>query len=155
MQSSLDSRPWAGGPSAGAALGSALLACLAIALPTLIAFNLPPSATFFNQAAALIGWGAWAILLAASLDRRAGWPPPGGLVALLASLALLAAAALASPLWTGLPWSLSLSHAGMILAAALVACLGAALQRAGRGEAVFRAFCIGMVVAGALLLING
>ena len=34
------------------------LAVNAIALPTLLALNLPPSSTFLNQAAAFIGWGA-------------------------------------------------------------------------------------------------
>ena len=43
------------GPTGNAML--AVLASLAIALPTLIAFNLAPSATFFNQAAAFTGWG--------------------------------------------------------------------------------------------------
>ena len=36
----------------------AALATAAIGLPMLLAFNLPPSSTFLNQAAALIGWGA-------------------------------------------------------------------------------------------------
>ena len=35
----------------------ALGAVLAVALPSLIAYNVPPSATFFNQAAAFVGWG--------------------------------------------------------------------------------------------------
>jgi hypothetical protein len=41
-------------------------ACIAVAFPTLLAFNLPPSATFLNQAAAFMGWGVWALLLASS-----------------------------------------------------------------------------------------
>ncbi|MEO6407381.1 MAG: Wzy polymerase domain-containing protein [Burkholderiaceae bacterium] len=130
------------------ALGVA--ASLAIALPTLIAYNLPPSATFLNQAAALVGWGVFVFMLVAALPARA----PGdagawrGAAPLLAALALLMAAAFASPLWTGLPWSLALSSGGALAAAIGVALCGAALQRAGLGEAAFRALCIGLLVAG-------
>ena len=124
----------------------AVMASAALALPTLLAFNLPPSSTFLNQAAALIGWGGWLTLLAASMTGRVR-PRSGGLAALQSAFGLLLLAALAAPLWAGLPWSLALSSAGRILAAALAAQIAAALQVAGRGRAAFRAFCIGMVVA--------
>ena len=122
-------------------------AAVAVALPTLIAFNLPPSATFFNQAAALVGWGMLLVLIARELPAR---PPPAGsgLGALLAALALLAAAAVGSSWLTGLPWALSLSSAGMIAAAALAALVGSAARPAGLGAAAFRAFCVGLLVAG-------
>ena len=45
------------------------LAVSAVGLPTLLAFNLPPSSTFLNQAAALVGWGALLTVLAGS-DRK-------------------------------------------------------------------------------------
>jgi len=122
-------------------------ASLALALPMLLAFNVPPSSTFLNQAAALIGWGSWLTLLAAAVRPGCAWPGASGLAALQAVLGLLLLSALAAPLWTGLPWSLALSGAGMIAAAALTAQLAAALQHAGLGRAAFRAFCIGMVVA--------
>src|SRR5450631_1873676 len=125
----------------------AVAASAAITLPTLLAFNLPPSSTFLNQAAALIGWGSWLTLMAASITGLA-WPRSSGLAALQAAFGLLLLAALAAPAWTGLPWSLALSSAGLILAAALAAQTAAALQVAGLGRAAFRAFCIGMVVAG-------
>ncbi len=124
------------------------LATASVAIPALLAFNLPPSATFLNQAAALIGWGGWLIVLAAALPARFGPPFGAALAALLCALGLLAAAALASPLWTGLPATLSLSSAGMIAAAALVALTAAMLQRHGLGRAAFQAFCIALVVAG-------
>ena len=126
---------------------SQVLASAAIGLPMLLAFNLPPSSTFLNQAAALIGWGGWLTLLASSLTGPA-WPRASGLAALQCAFALLLLSALAAPLWAGLPWSLALSSAGIILAAALTAQTAAALQNAGLGRAAFRAFCIGMVVAG-------
>ena len=123
-----------------------LAACAALALPALIAYNLPPSATFFNQAAALFGWGAWLALLAVALPGRSA-PWTAGLKALMAALVVLLLAALASPLWTGQPWALALSGAGLIGAATVTALVGAALQRAGLGTLAFRAFCIGLVVA--------
>jgi O-antigen ligase len=125
--------------------GSALVA---VALPTLLAYNLPPSATFFNQALALIGWGIWLIALASALPARFGPPFGEALAALLTAFALLGAAALAAPLWTGLPSTLSLSSAGLLAAAALVVLTGALAQRGGQGRAAFDAFCIALVVAG-------
>ena len=92
-------------------------ASLALALPMLLAFNVPPSSTFLNQAAALIGWGSWLTLLAAAVRPGCAWPGASGLAALQAVLGLLLLSALAAPLWTGLPWSLALSGAGMIAAA--------------------------------------
>ncbi len=140
-------------------LAWAALACTAIASPTFLAFNVPPSATLLNQAASLIGWGAWLASMLAMAPKLivssqsssfsaavAGRSP--ALAALLAGLGLVLLTALAAPLWTSLPWSLSLSSAGTILAAMLAAMAGASLNRHGYGTAAFRAFCIGMVVAG-------
>jgi len=124
-----------------------ICAVLAMAAPALLAFNLPPSATFFNQAAALVGWGGFLVMVAADTPFR---PRLGsaGLTALLAALALLLASSLASPLWAGLPSALALSGAGMIAAAALAALVGASAQSTGLGVTAFRALCIGMVIAG-------
>lgn len=124
-------------------------AALAMVAPALLAFNLPPSATFFNQAAALVGWGGFLIVIA---DGALLWSRPGsgGLVALLTALAFLLVASLASPLWSGLPWSLSLSGAGMVLAATLAVLVGASAQSAGAGVTAFRALCLGMLIAGLL-----
>ena len=139
--------PREGRPADAGGAVSITLATAALAVPMLLAFNLPPSSTFLNQAAALIGWGSWLTLLAATLRPGSAWPAASGLGALQAVFGLLLLAALAAPLWTGLPWSLALSGAGMIAAAALTAQVAAALQRAGLGRPAFRAFCIGMVVA--------
>jgi O-antigen ligase len=125
----------------------AALAVNAVALPALLAYNLPPSSTFLNQAAALIGWGALLTVLAGSMQPVAArWS--SGALALQAALVLLLLAALAAPLWAGAPWSMALSAAGLIGAASLTALVGASWQRAGRGESAFRALCIGFVVAG-------
>ncbi|MBE2241203.1 MAG: O-antigen ligase C-terminal domain-containing protein [Burkholderiaceae bacterium] len=127
---------------------SLALAFAAVTLPTLIAYNLPPSATFFNQAAAYVGWGAWVALLASlpGVSLAAQWP--GGLRALLAALVLLAAAAAAAPLWAALPWTLALSSIGTIAAAVVVAVAGAALARAGRAQPAFEALCVALLAAG-------
>jgi len=119
----------------------------AMAAPALLAFNLPPSATFFNQAAALVGWGGFLVMVAADTPFR---PRLGssGLTALLTALALLLASSLTSPLWAGLPSALALSGAGMIAAAVLAALVGASAQSTGLGVTAFGALCIGMVVAG-------
>jgi O-antigen ligase len=124
-----------------------LSATFALALPALLAFNLPPSSTFLNQATALVGWGCWLAVIVAAMPSPA-LPRSPGMTALQCALALLLLAAMASPLWTGLPWSLALSSAGLIGAAALVAYVAAAAQRGGVAQAAFRAFCVGLVVAG-------
>ena len=129
---------------------SLALALAAVALPTLIAYNLPPSATFFNQAAAFIGWGAWVVLLAGAPGVTLAGPWRGGLRALLAAFALLALAALAAPLWAALPWTLALSSLGTIAAAAIVAAAGAALARAGRAAQAFEALCAALLAAGVI-----
>ncbi|MGZ5892888.1 MAG: hypothetical protein ACXWJ7_09750, partial [Caldimonas sp.] len=70
----------------------AVLAGIAVVLPTLIAFNVAPSATFFNQAAAFVGWGGFLLVLAAGLGPQAR-PRSSGVLALLASIAILILAA--------------------------------------------------------------
>lgn len=128
-------------------------AALAVALPPLLAFNLPPSATFLNQAAAMIGWSTWLLLLAAALPRPSR--PAAGLAALLGAFGLLALAALGSMAWAGLPATLGLSALGMLAAAALTAWVAAGLRAAGLGERAFEAFCIALVLAGALSALVG
>jgi hypothetical protein len=116
-------------------------------LPALLAFHLPPSSTFLNQATALVGWGCWLAVIVAAMPSPA-LPRSTGMTAMQCAPALLLLAAMASPLWTGLPWSLALSSAGLIGAAALVAYVAAAAQCGGVAQPAFRAFCIGLVVAG-------
>ena len=125
----------------------AVLATLAIAFPTLIAYNVAPSATFFNQAAAFVGWGGFLMVLAASLARRMV-PASTGSYALLGSLVILIAAAFAASVFAAVPWPLSLSSAGTMLAAVLAVAIAASIQRAGLGERAFQACCIALTVAG-------
>ena len=119
-------------PSDGLPLVAALTATalIAVALPTLIAFNVAPSATFLNQAVAYVGWGGFLLVLGAALVRGAA-PKSRAALALLAAVAILALSALIAPLWASLPWPLSLSAAGTVLSAMLVVAVGASVQRAG------------------------
>jgi O-antigen ligase len=71
-----------------------------------------------------------------------------GLGAWLLALGLMALAAFTAPLWTGQAWSLALSSTGLIAAAAGVTWMAVGLQRLGLGRAAFRAFCVGLMVAG-------
>lgn len=122
-------------------------ACAALTAPAILAYNTPPSATFLNQAAALIGWGGFCALLALALPIRAA-RLGSGVAALLAAFALLVAASLVAPLWAHLPWALAFSNAGLLLAAMLAALVGARAQRAGLAVPAFRALCVGLLVAG-------
>ncbi len=123
-------------------------------MPILIAYNLPPSATFFNQAAAVFAWG---LLLTAvsSLWTSRVTLGGSGTVAMLAALGLLAGAVVASPFLHDLPWGLALQGLGLIAAAALTAVVATAAVRASFGTEAFLAFCIGLLVAGVATTLIG
>jgi O-antigen ligase len=122
---------------------------IAVAAPCLLAFNLPPSSTFLNQALAIVGWGlalaAWCWAVDVPLAKM-GW----GMLALVAALGLIALSAMGSVVFGSLPASLGLPSMGLVLIAAFVACTAAALQSAGRGKELFNALCLGLLVAGLL-----
>ncbi|MEO8079434.1 MAG: Wzy polymerase domain-containing protein, partial [Caldimonas sp.] len=124
-----------------------MAAFAAVVLPTLVAYNIPPSATFFNQAAAFVGWGGFLLCLGALLSRDA-WPRSSASLAVLAAFALLVVLALASTLFDASPWSLTLSTSGTLLGAALTFVVAGAAARSGLAEDAFRAFCIALVIAG-------
>ena len=124
-----------------------LAAIGAVAAPFLIAPSLLPSVTFINQTLALFAWGFWLVLLAAVLPQPVARPWPSGLRTLVVMFAILIVAAIASPLWTALPTSLSLSAVALLCAAAVTAIAGTALQQAGHGSSTFRAVCIALLVA--------
>ena len=125
-------------------------ACLAVVLPTLLAFNLPPSATFLNQAVAFIGWGVLVFVVAAAPGVAVDRPWRGPERGLLAALALLALAAGAAPLWAALPWTLALSALGTLAAAALVVVAGAALARSGLTVPAFHAIALALLATGVI-----
>jgi O-antigen ligase len=137
------------GPDAGLA---SVFAVLAIVPSALLAFNLPPSATFLNQAAAVIGWGAWLGFIA-SAGVVGGARPGRGAVSLVAALALLAAAGLLS--WaTVLPAPLALSSVALIVAVAGVAVAASTLSP-DAADRVFHGLCVALVIAGAISVLIG
>jgi O-antigen ligase len=120
---------------------------LAVAFPSLLAFNLPPSATFLNQATALIGWAAVALVMAATAPIRAQ-RPRGALAAALGALALILVSVIGSWHFAGLPSGLTLSAIGVIASSMLILWVAAAVAQAGHGAAAFNAFCIALILTG-------
>ena len=127
----------------------AATAIAACAAPSLLAYNVSPSATFLNQALAFVLWG-WFVIACAGLStprvawrQRAEWP-------VLVALALLCAAALA-PWWFGvLPSSLALSVLGTLVATVVLLVAGAQAARGEWGTVLFALFCLGWLCAGVL-----
>lgn len=157
---STDTLPPRAAASASPALP--LLALASVVLPTVLAYNEPPSATFYNQAVALVGWGALCVWLTLRLDQdaaaHASASAPGRRApfsALIAALALVALASLAAPWWTGLPHSLSLSCVGSVAAAGVVVAVGWRTGLSRWREDAFSAFCAALAVAGVLSTLIG
>ena len=118
----------------------------ACAVPPLLAYNLTPSATLFNQLASFAGWGLVLMALAAAAAR----PQWRGGAAVWAVLILLVAPWV-SVGWAGLPVSLALSSSGLIGAALVVLLTGQGLDASAR-PGWFEALCWGLLAAGLLSL---
>ena len=133
-------------PFTGLALPAALLAA---SVPTLLAYNQPPSATLLNQCVAVALWGGVAMALPAGRWVRSVWP-------LLAALGLMAFAALASWLLGALPMSLALLALGLLAGAAIMVVTGASAAQARggtgapTGPSAFAALAAGLLAAGVL-----
>ena len=120
-----------------------LATLLAGCVPTLLAYNQPPSATLLNQCVAMALWGG--VAMAA--------PPgalPRGTAPLLAALAVVALAALASWGLGQLPLSLALLALGLLAGAALMVVTGACAAQKADGPAAFAALAAGLLAAGLL-----
>ena len=125
------------------------LLTVAVALPTLLAFNLPPSPTLISQLLALALWGCVAVALQPSGNRglrAALW----GVRMLQMALVPLLLAALWSWGWGSLPGGLALSAIGFVLAAGVVTVAGATARARVDAVETFTSFCIGFVIAGGL-----
>lgn len=123
-------------------------ASLAVAVPALLAYNLPPSATYLNQAAAVIGWGGWLVFLSASIRPTSWRGSSGPSLAPVAALLLLALSGLAVSLWAALPTSLAVSSSAQIVAAATVLIGAESVQAEGTGRQSFDALCGALVITG-------
>jgi O-antigen ligase len=114
---------------------------LAVAAPTLLAYNVSPSPTFLNQALS-VGLWALVVLLARPLwPGRGVWPVLAALVVMAASVG-----------WSwgpgALPASLALSALALIAAAAWVLSAAAGARQRGDGEALFTAWCWALAITG-------
>lgn len=120
----------------------------AVALPALLAYNLPPSSTMLNQCLAVGFWGAWMSVvspvreLAASAPMRLGIPG--------ALLLALGAALAASGLWAGLPGTILWPTVALVFSAIALAWFGGCQARQEDGSAVFACFAVGLVVTAVL-----
>lgn len=120
-----------------------LLAC---GLAPLLAYNLTPSATLFNQLSALAGWG---LVLACMTQGNA---PRWRLSPATVALALLVLAPCMSWFWGSLPIGLALASSGALAAALLLLLAGQGLGMQAR-VSWLEALCWGLLVAGLLSLV--
>ncbi len=122
-------------------------AVLACAIPTLVALGWVPSSNFVNQALALVGWGVWVGLSAASFslgNRQAhGLSAPIPLVGAWLLLIVAVAASMAR----GLPLSLGCSALGLLLAAGVVLWFAQVVSRFGASELAFKGLCAALALA--------
>lgn len=118
---------------------------LAAALPPLLAYNLTPSATLFNQLLALGAWGGLLLLGPVARAGRQAWMA-------LTALAIVLLAALAAVRFHGLPLSLALSNVALLFGAGWVLATGSAL---GRHDASrwWAGFCWALLVSGLACLV--
>lgn len=122
----------------------------AAAASLLLAINLPPSATFLNQAAACVAWGGLsAFLLADASQPRTG---DGGQKWLAAALTALMVLVLASATWRALPAPLGLSAVAAIAVALLVS-RGAAFLASTQLRPGFRLLATALLTAGAVSVV--
>lgn len=124
-------------------------ALLAAALPTWVVSAAPPSATFFNQATAVFGWGFWVCALAwMTLDRRSA-EPNGSCDPALFSLQVLLTVLLVTVGWsawrTAFPLGLMTNAVGLLAAAGVTFWLGQVVVRNGWATHAFNALCLAMV----------
>jgi O-antigen ligase len=139
-------------PSTPVSISLHALALAAAGLSTLLAYNVSPSTTFFNQVLALAGWGALAWYLAL---QPAGWLAPrqaplAGVGALAAALALVGLCALLSWGAGGQAPSLVWAAVGLCAAAALLLHAGQTAAAGPLAVPVGQAFFGAWAVVGAL-----
>jgi O-antigen ligase len=115
----------------------------------LVAYNLPPSPTAFNQ---LVACALWAVALIAARPGRTARggiaPAPGDIRAPLAAMAIVAACAAWAMLRLGLPASIGLAAMATLTLAASCMVLGSWLRRTDADDAIV-GIAWGLVVAGA------
>jgi O-antigen ligase len=126
------------------------LAMLAISAPALLARNVSPSATFYNQAIALCGWGLFLFLSAADPGRAASGASRRGAWVAQMALAGMAISVVFSMLLQRLPVSIALSVVAMLGAAALTVAASSRWRSGADSQTTFTAFCFALGAAGLL-----
>lgn len=135
---------------ATASPSTAVAVLIAAAVPSLLAFNLPPSPTFFNQAAAI---GLWGVVIAGlGIRHEANW---SGAAALQSALALSALSATSATLFASLPATLSFSAVALIAFTMLLIASGVSVGRSDARESTLTAFFTAWLVAGVLSALIG
>lgn len=123
-----------------------LASLLACCVPTLLAYNPPPSPIVLNQCLAVALWGGVAAMTSTTVDvPRRYWAQ---IAVLMSALGAIGAAVVASWGLGNLPLSLALSALGPLMGAALLVACGASASRGQGGPAAFGALAIGLLIAG-------
>ncbi|WP_418317319.1 Wzy polymerase domain-containing protein [Piscinibacter sakaiensis] len=125
---------------------------LALSLPWLLTYSLPPTSTFVNQIAA---WAAWALLVVMLSQRAAVTLPPlrrviAAVAPMLLILLCLIAAAAASVAVHGLPASLAWSAVACLAGAVLLLLAGATFGAGPFAADALRLLFFPLVAAGLL-----
>ena len=120
-----------------------LVPLLAAALPALLAYNLPPSATLLNQSLAVGLWGGFVLILAPQGLPKPAWALFVALIALL--FAILGSGAIGK-----LPSALTLSGAALVVAAAALAWAGVDAAARLNAAQVFGSVALGLAATGLL-----
>src|SRR5512138_2240216 len=134
-------------PSTTASSMRAWALALAVALPLLWAFNLPPSPTLLNECVALGLWGAAIVCL--SWRRLHAHRPWAGEWRWLGAALMLTALGVIASIARGLPLGIAIGLLASLLAAMAVAGVGAAALGASDGADVHPIW-IALAAAGAL-----
>lgn len=129
-------------PSASALWPYVAVAVVAVCGPAWLAHNVSPSATFFNQALSLAGWGSFLGLSVVAVNRPVGGFSRNVMPLVLVVIALVLGVGMSLVLQR-LPAALALSALGLLFGGLLAISVGA---MAGRN--VFHAFCLALLVAG-------
>lgn len=125
-------------------------ASIAICGSALLARNMSPSATFFNQAIALVGWGLLLGLSAAGTAHASLQADGRRAMQALIALGLIVAGVVLASAAQRLPSSFAWSAIGLIAAAALTLTVAEATTRGDEPDALFKAVCAALIVAGLL-----
>lgn len=133
-----------------ASLSILLIATASIAVcgSALLARNVSPSATFFNQAIALVGWGLLLGLSAVSTPQASLRPVAHRAVHILVALGLTTVGVLLASAVQRLPSSLAWSAIGLIAAAAVTLVVATCTTGGDDSEKLFRAVSAALIVAG-------